>query len=183
LEPEKGLTESVKGTMGANLGRAHGAFEDSGDFRERELFETGEQEHFPVLAIELGEGGAKQLVVVPDGGLLVRPGRRVANIGECFRIGGVGRSGGPPEVIGGAAAREVVHPSGKASVVTIGVAVLQHSLKHSLDDVFGGGALAGEFEEVAVERSVVAFEKLAQGVEFAVAHGEHQCVVGDVCFG
>ena len=94
----------------------------------------------------------------------------------------IGRSGGGgrfAKVIGGAAAGQMVHPRGETSVVTIGVAVLQHSLENDLGDVLGCRAVSDQFSEESKQRSMMAFEQFAQCVEFAVANRKHQFMIGE----
>lgn len=81
-------------------------------------------------------------------------------------------------MIGGAAAREVIHPRRETPFVAVGVAVFEHPLKHRLRDILRRRALAGELYQKAEERAMVALEEFAKGVEFAVADGEHERVVG-----
>jgi len=165
--------------VGADLGGADGALEDGSDFGEREFLEAGQEEDFAVVAIEAVEREVKERMFVAGGGVVAGVGAVVGAFGEVLWIGGDGGGGGFAEVVGGAAAGEVIHPGGEASVVAIGVAVFQHALEDGLRDVFGGGALAGEFDEEAEELAVVAFEEDAERVEFAVAHGEHEIVIGE----
>lgn len=164
--------------MGADFRGADGAFEDAGDFGKREFLETCEQQHLAIVAIEAGEGGVEERVIVADGGVVTGMRPIVGVVLEIGGVGGVGRGVGLAEVVGGAAAREVIHPGREAAFVAVGVAVFQHALKHRLRDVLGSGAVAGEFHEEAEKRAVVAFEEFAERVEFAVADGEHQGMVG-----
>jgi hypothetical protein len=164
--------------VGADLGGADGALEDAGDFGEGELLEAGEEEDLAILVVEAGEGGVQKSVIVAHGGMLAGEGGLVGVILQVGGIGGVRGGVAAAEVIRGAAAREVVHPRGEAAVVTIGVTVLQHPLKDDLGDVLGGGAVAGQLDEKAKERAVMAFEEFAERVEIAVADGEHQSMIG-----
>ena len=110
--------------------------------------------------------------------------RRLVRVGLEAR--GVRRDragGGPAEMVHRAAPREVVHPRGEAALVAVGVAVLEHPLEDDLGDVLRRGPVAGQLGEVAEERSVVALEELPHAVEVAVAHGEHELVVGGGGFG
>jgi hypothetical protein len=172
------LAEGLERAVGADFGGADGALEDAGDFGEREFLEAGEEEDFAVLAIEAGEGSVQKSVIVAHGGMLAGEGSLVGVILQVRGIGGVRGGVAPAEVIRGAATREMIHPRGEAAVVSIGVTVLQHPLEDNLGDVFGGGALTGEFDEKAKERAVMAFEKFAERVEIAVADGEHEGVIG-----
>ncbi len=165
--------------MGADFGGADGAFEDGGDFGEGEFLEAGEEEDLAGVAVEAVEGEVEEGVFVAGDGVIAGVGAVVGTIGEVLRIGGDGGGGGFAEVIGGAAAGEVIHPGGEAAVVAVGVAVFQHALEDDLGDVLGGGALTGEFDEKTEERAVVAFEEDAEGVEFAVTDGEHEVVIGE----
>ncbi|MCR6654876.1 MAG: hypothetical protein NVV63_03460 [Opitutus sp.] len=101
-------------------------------------------------------------------------------VAQIVRIGWRGHVRGFAEVIRGTAAGEMIHPRGEAAVVAVGVTVFQHALENRLRDVLRGGAVAGEFDQKAKELPVVPLEELAQRVEFAVAHGEHQIVIGEL---
>lgn len=116
-------------------------------------------------------------MVVAGGGALAGMRRVVGVVLQIARVGRSGGGGGLAEMIGGAAAREVVEPRGEGAFVAVGVAVFEDALKHGLGDVLGGGAVARELDEEAVERAMVALEELAERVEVAVAHGEHQGVI------
>lgn len=178
LQLEIDVAQFVERAVSADLGGTDGAFEDAGDFGERELLETGEEEDFAVVAIEAGEGGVEEGVIVARRGAIA--GIR-GLVGVVLQIGGVGRVGrgvGFAEMVGGAAAGEVIHPGRETAVVAIGVAVFEHPLEDGLGDVFGGGAVAGEFHEETEEGAMVALEEFAERVEFAVADGEHQGVIG-----
>ena len=48
---------------------------------------------------------------------------------------------------------------------------------HTATKPSGRGAIAGQLLQEAEQRAVVAFEKLAEGVEFAVADGKHQVMI------
>ena len=164
--------------MGADFGGADGAFEDGGDLGEGEFLEAGEEEDFAVVVVEVGEGGAEERVVVTIDGVF---GGVRGVVGVVVEIGGIGGAGGAvtfSEVIGGAVAGEAIHPGGETAVVAVGVAVFQHALEDGLRDVFGGGAVAGVFDEETKERAVVALEEFAERIEFAVADGEHERVIG-----
>ena len=178
LEAEVDVAQGAEGAVGADLGGADGAFEDAGDLGEGEFLEAGEEEDFAVVAVELGEGGVEQGVVVAGGGVVGGVRTLVGVVVEIGGIGGVGGGAGAAEVVGGAAAREVIHPGGEAAVVAVGVAVFEHPLENRLREVLGDGALAGEFDEKAEERAVMALEQLPERVELAVADGQHQGVVG-----
>jgi hypothetical protein len=178
LEADVDVAQFVEGAVGADFGGADGAFEDAGNFGEGELLETGEEEDFAVVAVEAGEGGVQERVVVAQGGVVAGVGSVVGVVLEIGGIGGVRGGVRFAEVVGGAAAGEMIHPGGEAAVVAVGVAVFEHPLENGLGDVFGGGVLAGEFDQKTEERAVVALEEFAERVEFAVADGEHQGVVG-----
>ena len=140
---------------------------------------AAEQEDFAGIAIELAEGDVEECVFVAGDGVVASVRTIVRVVGEVLRIRRDGGGGRFAEVIGGAAAGEVIHPGGEAAVVAIGVAVFEHPLKNGLRDVLGSGALAGEFYEEAKEWAVVAFEENAKRIEFAVADGEHEIVIGE----
>ena len=177
-ELEIGITELAEGAMRADFGGADGAFEDAGDFREGEFLESREQEHFAVIVIQAGEGHVEQFVIIAGGGVLRRVRGIVGMLVQGDRIGGPRRGARLAEMIGGTAAREMIHPCGEAPVVAISVPVLQHALKNRLRDVFRRGPVAGELDQKTEQRPVMPFEKLAQRIEFASADGEHQGVVG-----
>jgi len=179
LEGEEDVAKFLEGAVGADLGGADGAFEDGGDFGEGEFLKAGEEEDLAGVVVEAVEGEVEEGVVVAGGGVVAGVGAVVGMIGEVLRVSGDGSGGGFAEVVGGAAAGEVIHPGGEAAVVAVGVPVFEHALEDDLRDVLGGGALAGEFDEKAEKGAVVAFEQDAEGVEFAVAHGEHEVVVGE----
>ncbi len=178
LETDVDLAEGAEGAVRADLGGADGAFEDAGDLGEGEFLETGEEEDLAVVAVELGEGGVQQGVVVACGGVVGGMRRVVGVFVEVGRIGGVGSGPGPAEVIGGTSAGEVIHPGGEAPVVPVGMPVFEHPLENGLREVLGGGPLAGEFDEEAEQGAVVALEELPERVELAVPDGQHQGVVG-----
>lgn len=178
MEAEINGAELLQGAVGANLGGADGAFEDAGDFREGEFLKAAEEENFAVALVEAGEGGVDQRVVVADDGGVTGVGAVVGVVLEIDGIGGIRGGVGLPEVVGGAAAGEVIHPGGEVPLVAVGVAVFEHAFEDDLGDVLGGGPLAGKLDEKTEERAVVALEEFAKGVEFAVADGEHQGVVG-----
>lgn len=183
LQAEINGAELLEGAVGADLGGADGALEDAGDFGERELLETGEEKDLAILAVEAGERGVKERVIVAAG-RVVRGVRRIVGVfEEVDGIGGVRGGVGLAEMIGGATAGEVIHPGAEAAVVAVGVAVFQHPLENDLRDVFGRGAVAGKLVEEAEERTVVTLEKLAERIEVAVADGEHQVVVGSLIGG
>ena len=104
--------------------------------------------------------------------------RLVRVLGQMSRIGCVRRVRRLPEVVGGTPPREVIHPRGEAAVIAIRVTVLQHALKHGLGDVFSRRPVAGQLHEKAKQRSVMALEEFTQRIEFAVADGEHQRMIG-----
>jgi hypothetical protein len=81
-------------------------------------------------------------------------------------------------MIGRAAARDLVHPRGEMTLIAVGVAVLEHPFEYDLGEILGGGALAGQFAEVAVKGAVMPLEELAEAVEVAIAHREHQGMIG-----
>ena len=135
LEPEIDVAQFVERAVGADLGGADGAFEDAGDFGEGELLEAREEEHLAVVAVEAGKRGVEERVVVADGGAGAGVGRVVGVILEGDGVGGVGCGVGFAEVVGGAAAGEVIHPRGEAAVVAVGVAVFEHPLEDGLRDV------------------------------------------------
>ena len=165
--------------MGADFGGADGAFEDAGDFREREFLETAEEQDLAVAMVEMRERGVDQGVIVALLGVGTGVGAIVGVVVEIDRIGGVRGGVGFAEVVGGAATREVIHPGGKAALVTVSVPVFEHPLEYDLGDILGGGAVAGKLDQETEERAVVAFEELAERVELTVAHGEHQSVIGN----
>ena len=72
----------------------------------------------------------------------------------------------------------MIHPGGETAVVAVGMAVFQDALENGLDNVFGGEPVAGRLGQVTIERAVMAFEKLAERIKLAAAHGEHQVMVG-----
>ena len=183
LEFEINRAQLVESAVGADFGGADGAFEDAGNFGEREFLETREEQDFTVIAVEAGEGGVEESVVVAGGGAVAGVGRVLGVVRQVGGVGGKWSGVGFAEMVGGAAAGEVIHPRGKTAVVAIGVAVFEHPLENGLGDIFGGGALAGELYEEAEERAVVAFEEFAERVEFTVADGEHKSVVGTRCEG
>jgi cyclase len=164
--------------MGADLGGSHRALEDAGDLGKRQLLEAGEQEHFAIVVREAGEGVLQERLIVASGGPLA--GVRLV-VGVLLQIGGIdGVRGGvaAAEMIRGAAPGQMVHPGGEAAIVAIGVAVLEHPLKDDLGDILGRGAIAGELCEKAEQRAVVALEEFAERIEFAIADGEHERMVG-----
>ncbi len=140
---------------------------------------TREEEHLASVLIEARESGVEQVVFVAHGGPLAGVGRVVGVVTQVVRIHGGGRVGGFAEMIGGAAAGEVIHPGREAAVVAIGMAVFQHPLKNRLRDVLRGGTVAGELDQESKELPVMPLEKFAQRIEFAVTHGEHQIVIGE----
>ncbi len=178
LEFEIDGAQRSEGAVGADFGGADGALEDAGNFGEREFLETCEEEDFAVAAVEAGERDVEEGVVVAEGGAGAGVGRIVGVVLQDDGVGGVRRGVGFAEVVGGAAAGEVIHPRGETAVVAVGVAVFEHPLEDGLRDVFGGGVLTGVFHEKTEEGSVVALEEFAERVEFAVADGEHESVVG-----
>ena len=66
----------------------------------------------------------------------------------------------------------------KLALVAVGVAVLEHPLEDDLGDVLRRRPVAGQLREVAEEGAVVALEELPHAVQVAVAHGEHELMVG-----
>jgi hypothetical protein len=177
LEADVDIAEFAQRAMSADFGGADGAFEDAGDLSEREFLETGQEEDLAVVAVEAGEGGVEQDVIVANGGVVAGVGAFVGVLLEIGGISGVGRGVGFAEVIGGAATGEVIHPGTETAVVAVGVAVFEHPLEDGLCDVLGRRALTGEFHEKAEERAVVAFEEFPERVQFAIADGEHEGVV------
>ena len=178
MELEINVAQFAERAVGANFRGADRAFENAGDFGEREFLETREQQHFAVIAVEPRQRGVEQRVVVAGGGAVAGVRRIVGVRVQLDRIDRVRRGVGFAEMVGGAAAREVIHPRGEAAVVAIRVAVFEHPLKHRLRDVLGRRAIAGEFHQKSEERSVVALEEFAERIEFAVADGEHERVIG-----
>jgi hypothetical protein len=164
--------------VSADLRGADGAFEDAGNLGEGEFLETGEEQDFAILAVEAGESGVQKSVVVAGGGTLSGVGRVVGVVLEIDGVGGVRGGVGLAEVVRGAAAGEVVHPGGEAAVVAVGVAVLEHALEDNLRDVLGGGTVPGQLDQKPEEGPVMAFEEFAERVEFAVADGKHEGVIG-----
>lgn len=140
---------------------------------------TAQKEHLAFAVVEAGESGVEEGVIVAGGSGLAGVGAVVGVVVQIAGIGGVGRGVGLAEMIGGAAAGKVIHPRGETAVVAVSVAVFEHPLEDDLGDVLGGGAVAGELDQEAEERAVVAFEEFAERVEPAVAHGEHQSVIGE----
>ena len=145
LQLEIDVAEFVERAVGADFGGADGAFEDAGDFGEREFLKTREEQHLADIAIEAGEGGAEECVIVARRRMVRGVGCVVGVFLEVRGVGGVRRGVALAEMIRGAAAGEVIHPGGEAAVVAIGVPVFQHALKHGLHDILGGFALAGVF--------------------------------------
>ena len=178
MQTEIDFTQFPQGAVRADFGGADGAFEDAGNLGEREFLKAREQQHLAVVAIEAGEGGAEQRVVVARR-RMVRGVRCVVGVFLQIRgVGGVGRGVALAEMIRSTTAREVIHPGGEAAVVAVGVPVFQHTLKYRLRDILGRLALAGVFHEKPEERAVMTLEEFAQRIEFAAAHGEHQGMVG-----
>ncbi len=178
LEADVDIAEFAQCAMSADFGGADGAFEDAGDLGEGEFLEAGEKKDFAIVAVEAGEGGVEEGVVVAGGGMVAGVGALVGVFLEIGGISGVGRGVGLAEVVSGAATGEVIHPGAETAVVAVGVAVFEHPLEDGLCDVLGRRALTGEFNEKAEERAVVAFEEFPERVQFAIADGEHQDVVG-----
>lgn len=178
LQTQVDSAELAEGAVGAHFCGAHGTLEDIGDLGEGEFLEAREEEHLAVVALELGEGGMEERVVIARGGAMGGVWRVVRVRVQIERIRGVGSRLALAVVIGGAAPREVVHPSGERPVIAVRVAVLQHALEDDLGDIFACGAVARELHEKAEERAVVALEELSERVELAVTDGQHQGVVG-----
>ena len=178
MELEIDVAQFAQRAVGADLRGADGAFEDAGDLGEREFLKTREQQHLAIIAIELGERGVEKRVIVAHGGMLGGVRCVVSVLTERNGIGGVRGGVALAEVIGGAAAGEMIHPGGEAAVVAVGVAVFEHPLKHGLRDILGRGTIAGVFREKAEKLAVVALEEFAERVEFAIADCEHERVIG-----
>ena len=172
------IAQFAKGAVGADFRGTDGAFEDVGYFRKRQFLEAGEKKDFTVIVVKAGQRGMQQRVIVMRRRALRRVRRLVRVLVQMRGIGCVGRVGRCPEMIGGTASREMIHPRGEATVIAIRVTVLQHALKNGLGDVFGRGAVSGQLHEKAKQRSVMALEEFAKGVELAVADGEHQRMIG-----
>ena len=177
MQLEVNVAQFAQGAMGADLGGAHGAFENAGDLGEREFLEPRQQEHLPVVAIQPRERRVQERMVVMDGGVFSGVGRLVGVFLQVAGIGGVRSRVGFAEVVGGAAARKVIHPGGEAAIVAVGVAVFEHPLKDGLRDVLRRGVVARQLHQKPEERAVVALEQFAERVEFAVADGEHERVI------
>lgn len=178
LESEEGVAQFAESAVGADLGGPHRAFEDVGDFCERQFLESREEEDFAVVGIEQTQGCVQQGVVVA--GRRLGGGMRcvVGVVAEIGRVRGERRGLGVAEVIGGATPGQVVHPGRETALVPIGVAVLQHALEDRLGDVLGGGAIPGELHQEPEEWPMMALKKFAQRVEFAVANSPHQGMIG-----
>lgn len=166
--------------MGADLGRSDGALQDAGNLRERKFLEAGEQQHLAILMVELGEGRVEQRLVIARRGVLAGVRSVVHVVVKLRRVGGVRRGVGPAEMICGTSTCQMVHPRREAPVVAIGVAVLQHPLEDRLRHILGSRSIAGELQEKAKELAMMPLEKIAQRIELAVAHGQHQRMVGPV---
>lgn len=178
MKLEINVAQSAEGAVGADFGGSDGAFENGGDFGEGVALEATEEENLPVIPIEFIQSMTEEFAIIAGGRTDVGEG---PIIGVVMKIGGIGGGGGFvgfAEMIGGAASREMIHPRGEFAVVAIGVAVFEHALKDDLSDVFGGGAIPGEFCEEAEKWAVVFLKKFAERIEVALAHGEHQLVVG-----
>ena len=178
MEPEIDVAQLAERAVGANPGGADRAFEDAGDLGEGEFLEAREQQHLAVVAIEAGERGLEERVVVARGGEVRSVRRFVRVLVQIGGIGGVRRSVGFAEVIGGAAAREVIHPGSETPIVPVSVAVFEHPLEHRLRDILGGSPVAGVLHQITEERAVVTLEEFTERVEFAVTDGEHERVIG-----
>ena len=163
--------------MRPHLGRADGALENAGDFGERELLETRQQEHFAIIAVEARECRLQQGVIVARRGVMRRVGRIVHMLLQIHGVGGMRRGVRLAKMIRGTAARQVVHPGGEAAIIPVRVTVLQHALEDRLRDVLGRRPVSRQLDEEAEERPVMALEQLAQRVQLAVPDGEHQGVV------
>ncbi len=178
MEFEIDNAEFLERAVGADFGGADGAFENAGDFGEREFLKTAEEEDFAIVAIEAGEGSVEEGVIVARGGGFTGVGTVVGVVLEIDGIGGVRGGVGLAEVIRGAAAGEVIHPRGEAAFVAVGMAVFEHALEDDLRDILGSGAVAGKFHEEAEERAMMAFKEFAERVQLTAAHGEHEFVIG-----
>ena len=105
--------------------------------------------------------------------------RRLVGHGlEAVRVGGRGGGVAAAEMVGRDLAGEVVDPGGELALVTVGVAVFQDAVENQLHEVFAGAAVAGEADKKAVERPLMTLKQLAELVDFAGAHGDHEIVVG-----
>lgn len=164
--------------MSPDLGGADRAFEDRRDLSERQFLEATQEQNLPCVAIQSVERAVKQGVIVTGHGTIA--GVRLI-VGMMLQFAGVGRSRRDIRLavmVGGTTAREVIHPGGEVAFVAIGVPVFQDALENDLSDVLGGVAIPRDLGQEAEERTVVAFEEFAKRVEFAIADGEHQFMVG-----
>lgn len=178
MEFEINDAEFLESAVGADFRGTDGAFENAGDFREGEFLETAEEEDFAVVTIKTGESGVEEGVIVAGGSGFPGVGTVVGVVLEVGGIGGVRGGVGLAEMVGGAAAGEVIHPGGEAAFVAVGVSVFEHALEDDLRDILGGGAVAGELYEEAKERAMMAFKEFAERVQLAAAHGKHEFVIG-----
>ena len=131
--------------MGTDLGRADGAFEDARDLGKREFLETAEQQDFAIIVVQPVECDVEQVVFVAGRRPITCVGSVIGVVVQILRINWSGGRGRFAEVIGGAAAGQMVHPCGETPVIAIGVPVLQHPLENDLGDVLGYGTVPGEF--------------------------------------
>ena len=116
-------------------------------------------------------------MLVTSDGVIGRVRRAVSMIVEVLRIRG-GRGGrGFAEMIRSAAAGEMIHPGGEASIIAVGMPVLEHPLKNDLGNILRRGAVTDELGKKSEERPVVALEQFAQRIEFPVTDREHQFMV------
>jgi hypothetical protein len=83
-------------------------------------------------------------------------------------------------VVGGNLAGKMVDPGGELALVAVGVPVFQDAVENELHEILAGGALAGESHEETIERPVIALEQVAQPLDLAGAHGEHEFVIGGI---
>ena len=117
--------------------------------------------------------------VVGRDGLLGGVRRLVGHGVKIVRVGGDGRGAAAAEMVGSDLAGDVVDPGGEPALVTVGVPVFENAVEHELDEILAGGAVARVPHEKAVERAVVAFKELAELVDLARAHGDHEFVVSE----
>jgi hypothetical protein len=168
----------VEGAVGADFGGTDGAFEDARDLGEGEFLKTTEEEDFAITALEAGEGGVEKGVIVAGRSGFAGVRTVVGVMLKIHRIGGVRGCVGFAEVVRCAATGEVIHPSGEAAFVAVGVAVFEHALEDDLGDVLGAGAIAGELHEETEKWTVMTFKEFSERVQLAAAHSEHEFVIG-----
>jgi len=162
----------LQGPVDARSDGVEFAAEKSGNFLILQLLKAAEKEDFSFFLRQLPERVLQQF----DFLLLLR-GIHGKNRGQHFRLKrGLRRK--LAKVIDARVARNLVDPSAERGARSVALAVFQDTEEYLLDKVFAQSPVARQLRIEIEERRLVAIKQHAQRFARAIAHLEHQILIG-----